>query len=120
MELSKTSKTQWCRPRSSGSPMYMPGRFRTASKPSSLSIFEASYFSAASGLGTELSLSISSISLAIDEVDNPSERGVQIQPENCKPNPFKDNTNLGLFSPKNTISWGGKPKLAQAVGYLKN
>ena len=28
-----------------GSPMYMPGRLRTASSPSSLSIFEASYFS---------------------------------------------------------------------------
>src|SRR6516164_1223306 len=34
----------WCKPRSSGSPMYIPGRFRTASKPSSLSICAASYF----------------------------------------------------------------------------
>src|SRR3954469_13264237 len=97
--------------------MYMPGRFRTASKPSSLSIFEASYFSAASGLGTELSLSISSISLAIDEVDNPSEIGVQIQPENCKPNRFKDNSNLGLFSTENTIRWGGEYGETQFLGY---
>src|SRR5205814_5997407 len=44
LELSRTSNTRWCRPRSSGSPMYMPGRFRTASSPSSLSIWAASYF----------------------------------------------------------------------------
>src|SRR5438067_6831487 len=44
IELSTTSKTMWCKPRSSGSPMYMPGRFRTASSPSSLSIWAASYF----------------------------------------------------------------------------
>ena len=46
IELSRTSNTMWCRPRSSGSPMYMPGRFRTASRPSSLSICAASYFCA--------------------------------------------------------------------------
>ena len=45
MELSSTSKTRWCKPRSSGSPMNIPGRFRTASSPSSLSILEASYTS---------------------------------------------------------------------------
>src|SRR5207253_8467615 len=44
IELSSTSNTMWCRPRSSGSPMYIPGRFRTASRPSSLSICAASYF----------------------------------------------------------------------------
>src|SRR5207237_4653767 len=44
IELSTTSKTIWCKPRSSGSPMYIPGRFRTASSPSSLSIWAASYF----------------------------------------------------------------------------
>src|SRR5664279_1279914 len=49
MELSSTSKTLCCKPRSSGSPMYIPGRLRTASNPSSLSIFEASYFSPGSG-----------------------------------------------------------------------
>src|SRR2546422_202412 len=32
--------------------MYMPGRLRTASRPSNLSILEASYFSVASGCGT--------------------------------------------------------------------
>ena len=31
MELSRTSNTQWCSPRSSGSPIYIPGRFLTAS-----------------------------------------------------------------------------------------
>ena len=32
--LSETSNTMWCRPDpSSVSPMYMPGRFRTASSP---------------------------------------------------------------------------------------
>src|SRR5205814_9065752 len=46
LELSRTSNTRWCKPRSSGSPMYMPGRFRTASSPSSLSIWAASYFCA--------------------------------------------------------------------------
>src|SRR5438093_12093150 len=45
MELSSTSKTQWCKPRSSVGPIYIPGRWRTPARPSSLSIFEASYFS---------------------------------------------------------------------------
>jgi hypothetical protein len=36
MALSTTSNTMWCRPEpSSVSPMYMPGRIRTASRPSS-------------------------------------------------------------------------------------
>ena len=34
IELSTTSKTRWCKPRSAVSPMYMPGRLRTASSPS--------------------------------------------------------------------------------------
>src|SRR5664279_3242344 len=34
-ELSTTSWTRWCRPRSDVDPMYMPGRLRTASRPSS-------------------------------------------------------------------------------------
>jgi len=35
MELSTTSNTRWCRPVPSlVSPMYMPGRLRTASRPS--------------------------------------------------------------------------------------
>ncbi len=40
--LSRSSKTMWCRPvPSSVSPMYMPGRFRTASSPfSSLMLSE--------------------------------------------------------------------------------
>ena len=33
-ELSTTSHTMWCRPRSPVEPMYMPGRLRTASRPS--------------------------------------------------------------------------------------
>ncbi len=33
-ELSTTSQTRWCRPRTPVDPMYMPGRFRTASSPS--------------------------------------------------------------------------------------
>ena len=33
-ELSTTSHTRWCRPRSEVEPMYMPGRLRTASSPS--------------------------------------------------------------------------------------
>ena len=33
-ELSTTSYTRWCRPRGPVEPMYMPGRLRTASKPS--------------------------------------------------------------------------------------
>ena len=32
-ELSSTSRKSWCRPRLPLSPTYMPGRFRTASKP---------------------------------------------------------------------------------------
>ena len=34
IELSTTSQTRWCRPRASVEPMYMPGRLRTASRPS--------------------------------------------------------------------------------------
>ena len=34
IELSTISKTMWCRPEASSvSPMYMPGRLRTASRP---------------------------------------------------------------------------------------
>ena len=35
MALSTISYTRWCSPRSSVEPMYMPGRRRTASRPSS-------------------------------------------------------------------------------------
>ena len=41
-ELSSTSETQWCSARSSVPPMYMPGFFRTASKPSRVLILEPS------------------------------------------------------------------------------
>src|SRR5262245_6022058 len=43
MELSTTSNTRWCRPRSAVSPMYMPGRLRTASRPSRTLMFSAPY-----------------------------------------------------------------------------
>ena len=42
-ELSTTSLTRWCRPRAPVEPMYMPGRLRTASSPSSTVIALASY-----------------------------------------------------------------------------
>src|SRR5215468_3305255 len=43
-ELSTTSYTMWCRPEpSSVSPMYMPGRLRTASRPFRTLIASASY-----------------------------------------------------------------------------
>src|SRR5690554_177931 len=45
MELSTNSKTMWCRPvPSSVSPMYMPGRLRTASSPFRTLILEELYF----------------------------------------------------------------------------
>ena len=40
-ELSTTSWTRWCRPRSPVEPMYMLGRLRTASSPSSTVIEDA-------------------------------------------------------------------------------
>jgi len=43
MELSRISPTRWCRARSSVPPIYIPGRLRTGSKPSSTSIDDASY-----------------------------------------------------------------------------
>src|SRR5712691_8224648 len=44
MALSTTSNTMWCRPvPSEVSPMYMPGRLRTASKPFSTLILSESY-----------------------------------------------------------------------------
>ena len=43
MELSTTSNTMWCRPvPSEVSPMYMPGRLRTASSPSSCWMLDSS------------------------------------------------------------------------------
>jgi len=42
IELSTTSNTQWCRPLAAVSPMYMAGRRRTASRPSSTWIEEES------------------------------------------------------------------------------
>src|SRR6476661_1069475 len=42
-ELSTTSHTRWWRPRSPVDPMYMPGRLRTASRPSRTWMAEASY-----------------------------------------------------------------------------
>ncbi len=47
-ELSTTSWTMWCRPRSPVEPMYMPGRLRTASRPSRTVIALASYDTGAS------------------------------------------------------------------------
>ena len=41
MALSSTSANRWCRARSSVPPMYMPGRLRTGSSPSSTSMDEA-------------------------------------------------------------------------------
>src|SRR5688572_7621899 len=51
-ELSTTSWIRWCRPRSPVEPMYMPGRLRTASRPSRTVIEDAlySFFLAATGL----------------------------------------------------------------------
>ena len=48
-ELSTISQIRWCRPRSPVEPMYMPGRLRTASRPSSTWIAEASYDVPAAG-----------------------------------------------------------------------
>ena len=42
MELSTTSYTRWCRPRTSVEPMYMAGRLRTADNPSRMVMDEAS------------------------------------------------------------------------------
>ena len=41
MELSMTSAKRWCRPFSSVPPIYMPGRRRTGSSPSSTSMSAA-------------------------------------------------------------------------------
>src|SRR5699024_8493498 len=43
MELSTISYTRWCRPDSLVEPMYMPGRLRTASRPSSTWISDPPY-----------------------------------------------------------------------------
>ena len=40
--LSTISQIRWCRPRTPVEPMYMPGRLRTASRPSRTWIAEAS------------------------------------------------------------------------------
>src|SRR5471030_1123438 len=50
IELSSTSNTRWCRPvPSEVSPMYMPGRLRTASRPSRIWIDDAPYSSVLTG-----------------------------------------------------------------------
>ena len=43
MALSTTSYTKWCNPWAPVDPMYMAGRFRTASSPSSTLILSAPY-----------------------------------------------------------------------------
>jgi hypothetical protein len=43
MALSTTSHTRWCRPEEPVDPMYMPGRLRTGSRPSSTWISAAVY-----------------------------------------------------------------------------
>jgi hypothetical protein len=44
IELSSTSNTRWCKPVPSDvSPMYMPGRLRTASRPSRIWMEDAPY-----------------------------------------------------------------------------
>ena len=43
MALSTISYTRWCNPLALVEPMYMPGRRRTASSPSSTCIWLASY-----------------------------------------------------------------------------
>ena len=42
MALSTISYTRWCRPEADVEPIYIPGRLRTASSPSSTWISEAS------------------------------------------------------------------------------
>src|SRR5262245_42574615 len=49
--LSTISCTRWWRPRSPVEPMYMPGRLRTASRPSSTVIESAPYCSCSATLG---------------------------------------------------------------------
>src|SRR6202034_1881891 len=51
-ELSTTSWTRWCSPRSPVEPMYIPGRLRTASRPSKTVIERASYDKAEAPPGT--------------------------------------------------------------------
>src|SRR5713226_3667910 len=51
-ELSTISHTRWCRPFPSTLPIYIDGRLRTASRPSSTVIESAAvYFEAAAGAG---------------------------------------------------------------------
>src|SRR5881227_2556309 len=45
------SQTRWCSPRSPVEPMYIPGRLRTASRPSSTVIADASYATPLGGSG---------------------------------------------------------------------
>src|SRR5882762_3355265 len=100
--------------------MYMPGRLRTASKPSSLSILEASYFSAPSEIGAEVSLSITSVSLAIKDTGRRVGKGVQFQLKNCKPRCLKHNSKMGLFSRANTISCRQTITCSQHLAYRQN
>src|SRR5208283_1373006 len=106
MELSSTSNTLWCKPRSSGSPIYIPGRLRTASKPSSLSIFEASYFSAADVAGLFSSPAKS------DFLDIKIQRKLDCERQ-ISGGKFYQNYHFytmhisGILGQKNTISCGG-------------
>src|SRR3954453_22912081 len=56
--LSTASQMRWCRPRSPVDPMYMPGRLRTASRPSRTVMEDALeslfFFAAATGLYVSL------------------------------------------------------------------
>src|SRR5450830_96488 len=58
IELSSTSNTRWCKPvPSEVSPMYMPGRLRTASRPSRIWIDAAPYSSCLAGMDAAFRLS---------------------------------------------------------------
>src|SRR5436189_5877962 len=97
--------------------MYIPGRFRTASRPSNLSIFEASYFSGPSGVGTEIWVSTTSVFSSINNWKTAPKRGVQLQLKNCNSTGYKDNGNLSLFLRAYTRNCGVIGSRSQSVGH---
>ena len=57
--ISAEGRTRWCRPRGPVDPMYMPGRLRTASSPSSTWMSPAPYPLSEREVGTEIDRYIS-------------------------------------------------------------
>src|ERR1019366_4959374 len=118
MELSSTSKTLWCKPRSSGSPIYIPGRLRTASSPSSLSILDASYFSGAAGGADAFSITSTAFSSGINSIGSGT-LALRFRTQHIRKKGRGTQLLFGvILAPKTPLVVGPPAATAHILGYL--